>query len=209
MNLEETRHHIEWLGVHDQLGPVGQGWGIEQNAHEFATFLCALPNVRTVLEVGTGYRAGLARFMTEALGWEVTTVDQNVPQTPAPLARQVIGKVVDVVGKIYGQYDLVIIDASHDYHSVKEDTALVASMGQIVMYHDIAGLRGCEGVARYWKEISRDAGWNMRSGYHEVIADGPQAAGIGWIVKSELQHDEPVVVKPVVVEPTKKGGRKR
>jgi len=191
MNYDEIRLQIEQLGVHDQLGSVGSGYGIEHNAHEMATFLCALQNVRTVLEIGTGYRAGLARFMTEHLGWEVTTIDMHHPQTPAPLARQIIGKSADVVGKAYGKYDLVIIDGDHSYEAVKLDAALYASMGGVVMFHDIAGMRSCEGAAQYWKEISRGSDGNMRSGYHECISEGQTAAGVGWLIKSELVPDEP------------------
>ena len=181
MNYEETKSLIEILGVHEQLGPDGQGYGIEHNPHELAKFLCSLPpDIHTVLEIGTGYRAGLARFMTEYLGWDVTTVDINVPQIPAVLARQVIGRSEDVVGKVYGKYDLVIIDADHSYDAVKLDSNLYRNMGQIVMFHDIAGLRRCEGSARYWKEISRGENGRLLKGYHEVMADGNQAAGIGW-----------------------------
>lgn len=212
MNYAETKTLIESLGVHAQLGPEGHGYGIEQNAHELATFLCSLPNIQTVLEIGTGYRAGLARFMTEHLGWEVTTISMHHPQTPAPLARQVIGKSVDVVGKVYGRYDLVIIDGDHTYDAVKLDAALYASMGSVVMFHDIAGLRDCEGSARHWQEISRDTDGNMRRGYHECIAEGQTAAGIGWLIKSEVVAVDPkpeLVKTPVVTGKTPKKTRRR
>lgn len=183
MDYSETKALIEELGVHEQLGPTGQGYGIEHNPHELATFLCALPDIHTVLEIGTGYRAGLSRFMTEHLGWEVTTVDIHRPQTPATKAKQVIGRSEDVVGKVYGKYDLVIIDGDHTYDAVKLDANLYSNMGKIVMFHDIAGLRDCEGSARHWKETSRGKNGKLIKGHHEVIADGEQAAGIGWVTK--------------------------
>jgi hypothetical protein len=184
MTYAEYKALIETLGVHEQLGPAGQGYGIEHNPHELATFLCALPEISTVLEIGTGYRAGLARFMTEHLGWTVTTVDIHHPTTPAPLARQIIGRSDDVVVKVYGKYDLVIIDGDHSYDVVNLDAALYASMGKTVMFHDIAGLRDCAGTDRYWKEISRGKNGKLLKGHHEVIADGDQAAGIGWFSRA-------------------------
>lgn len=182
---EELKTLIENLGVHEQLGPLGAGWGIEHNPHELATLLAALPDVHTVLEIGTGYKAGLSRLMTHHFSWEVVTVDVNRPAVPAPLARQVIGKSIDVTGKVYGKYDLVIIDGDHSYDAVKQDSMLYASMGKVVAYHDIAGLRACEGAARYWKEISRTKGGKLRKGYHECIDDGDTRAGIGWVVNAK------------------------
>jgi protein-L-isoaspartate O-methyltransferase len=181
---EELKELIESLGVHDQLGPTGKGWGIEHNPHELATFLADLPEIRTVLEIGTGYKAGLARLMTEHFGWDVTTIDVNHPVVAAPLARQIIGKSIDVTGKAYGKYDLVIIDGDHSYDAVKQDAKLYASMGKIVAYHDIAGLRACEGAAQYWKEISKTKSGRMRKHHKECVADGDTRAGIGWVVNA-------------------------
>lgn len=78
-------------------------------------------------------------------------------------------------------YDLVIIDGDHTYDAVKADYAAYGPLGRIVMFHDIAGLRDCEGVARLWEEISRTKKGNLRAGFQEVIAEGPYRAGIGWV----------------------------
>lgn|SRR5574341_270854 len=182
MDYNQYRAVIELLGVHPALGPVGQGMNIEQNPHELAVFLSSISPVETVLELGTGYRAGLAHFMTENLKWQVTTVDQHLPQTPAPLALQIVLTTEEALPILKeASYDLVIIDADHTYEAIKRDYEWYADKGRIVMLHDIAGLRDCDGVAQFWREISRTKAGKLRKGFHEVIAEDEYRAGIGWI----------------------------
>lgn len=183
-DYDVLRALIERLGVHPALGSNGEGWGIEQNPHELATFLAALPtDLRTVLEIGTGHKAGLTRFMSECLGWDVTTVDRNPPDAFAPIARQIIGLSQDVVEQARGEYDLVIIDADHSYEAAKRDFELYGSMGRIVMFHDIGGLRDCEGARQLWAEIKESQIDGFSASRHEVIAENGQRAGIGWLMR--------------------------
>lgn len=181
---------IEQLGVHEQLGPTGQGWGIEQNAEELAVFVAAMQalGVQTVLELGTGPQAGLARFMTQRLGWSVVSIDRNGPFTPVPGVTLIIADTAEAIDRLdfmEGQkFDLVIIDADHKYQAIKRDYGLYNPLAaKAVMFHDIAGLRACEGVAKFWQEISRVKSGNLRKGCYEAIVEGPQRAGIGWIEK--------------------------
>jgi hypothetical protein len=173
----EVEGKLEELGVHPQLGPVGRGWGIEQNPWEFGQFISAIWPIESVLEIGTGYRAGLSRFMHSVLGLEVVTVDIKSYSTQTRLSSVeyiVSDKRVDF--KIR-KFDLVLIDGDHSYDAVKADYEWYKKYAsKIVAFHDIAGLRQCDGVAKFWQEVSR----TMRKGYHEVIADGQRAAGIGW-----------------------------
>jgi len=185
MTYQDYRAAIERLGVHPALGPIGAGYGIEQNPHELATFLSLVPTVNKVLEIGTGYRAGLARFMSEFMGWYVTTIDRNIPITPAPLARQITGSSDSraVIEHVRGEYDLVIIDGDHSYAAVRCDFENYQQMGRIVMFHDIVGDRGCEGARDFWELISLNWGnWQFMT-RHEVVAQGEQRAGIGWLVR--------------------------
>lgn len=184
MNYDELRAIIERAGVHPLLGPEGAGYGIEQNPHELATFLAALPDdIHTVLEIGTGHKAGLARFMREVMMWRVTCVDRNAPVNLPIGVRFFCANSADAVELVRGEYDLVIIDASHDYESASRDYANYAPMGRIVMLHDIAGLRDCEGVEKFWNEIAYKKAGTLKKGYYEVKDKGPQRAGIGWVVK--------------------------
>lgn len=189
LDYPALRVAIEQCGVHPALGSTGDGWGIEQNPHELATFLAMTSqyNIKTVLEIGTGHRAGLSRFMTEILGWDVTTIDVKMPDTPAPLARQIVAPPRSkwALRTLEGKYDLVIIDGDHAYESAKYDYEHYAPMGHIVMFHDIAGLRDCEGVLLFWDEIKhRDDGALQSYDRHEVIDNSEQRAGIGWIVRA-------------------------
>jgi predicted O-methyltransferase YrrM len=183
VNYHELRGVIEALGVHPVLGPVGQGYNIEQNPLELATLLSSIPAPQTVLEIGTGYRAGLARFLSEHLGCQVTTVDRWEPQTPAPSARQLIGlaETEAIVEQVRGEYDLVVIDADHTYEATRQNYERYAEMGRVVMLHDIAGLRDCEGVAQFWQEISRTKKGHLRQNFHEVMDDTEFRAGLGWV----------------------------
>lgn len=186
MEYDLLKYHVDVCGCHEQLGPYGTGWGIEQNPYELATFLSSIELPKTVLELGTGYRAGMARFLTEILGCQVITVNLFQPATPAPLARQVIGRTADIVEQVRGEYDLVIIDADHSYESVREDFERFYPMAKVVMIHDIAGYRDCEGAHQFWWEIAYNELRELKPGYYNVLDDNGYGAGIGWIVKSEL-----------------------
>lgn len=183
LSYDDYHALIEVCGVHNLLGVTGAGWNIEQNPHELATFLSSvqLPPSSTVLEIGTGYRAGLARFMTEILGWDVTTIDIRPPDTPAAFARQLVGRSDEVVEIIRAAYDLVIIDGDHHYEAVKQDFELYSSMGAVVMFHDIEGLRDCEGVAQFWGELRTTRLPDFHNARYTAIDEGDQRAGIGWL----------------------------
>jgi hypothetical protein len=176
----ELKQLIERRGVHTVFGEPGESnWFIEQNAHELATFLVAMQElgVQSVLEIGTGWRAGLARFLANDMGWRVVSMDKNQPVNPAPNVQFLMGRSEILRPLFDGQtFDLVIIDADHSYEAVKRDYEMYAALAdKAVMFHDIAGLRDCEGAARFWNEIKSDLDG------HEIIADGDQRSGIGWI----------------------------
>ena len=63
-SYDELLALITRRGVHTVFGDYGEGWFIEQNADELARFLVAMQElgVESVLEIGTGWRAGLAEF---------------------------------------------------------------------------------------------------------------------------------------------------
>lgn len=185
MNYAALRALIEQRGCHVLLGPMGEGFGIEQNPHELATFLSSIPTPKTVLEVGTGYKAGLSRFLCYDMGCKVTTVDiQDYGHAARyPEIEFVILEWGGVEYPVFrDRFDLVIIDGDHRYESVKFDLEYYGRYAaQILMFHDIEGLRDCEGVAQWWKEIKGDwlLGFSVRR--FEAIDDGETRAGIGWL----------------------------
>jgi hypothetical protein len=209
-------------GVHAVFGDYGEGWGIEQHPAELAEFLTHMQQlgVTSVLEVGTGYKAGLARFLHDDLGWTVTSVDiQNYGHAfggfqflhPDDFTYDAA---FDVPAE---QFDLVLLDADHSYDGVKDQHEYYAPYAtKVIAFHDIAGLRDCEGVRDYWDEVAC-AGKTLKLGYYELIADGDQRGGIGYVVLAEVNAaPEPVAEAPAVVEkppakpkPTRKPAAKK
>lgn len=174
----ELKALIEKCGVHEQLGPAGKGYGIEQNPHELATFLVRMQElgVQSVLEIGTGYKAGLARFLAHEMGWKVTTVDINDYGHSFEGIEFIVSNNPRKLSHSY--YDLVFIDGDHDYDSVRKDFEAYAPIkAKVMAFHDIMGDRDCEGALRFW--------WELRvSGLDDLYAisdNPPQRAGIGWI----------------------------
>lgn len=173
-SYDELKALIEKRGVHAEFGDAGEGWGIEQNPHELATFLVRMQElgVQSVLEIGTGYKGGLSRFLAHDMEWSVTTYDiQNY------------GHVFEGVHYITGGYptidqrfDLVFIDGDHSYDAVKFDFHMYTKVAGMIAFHDIAGLRGCEGSAKFWDELTHDVGQFC----YAVIASEKQS-GIGWV----------------------------
>lgn len=193
----ELKALIETCGVHEQLGPAGKGYGIEQNPHELATFLVRMQElgVQSVLEIGTGYKAGLARFLAHRMKWQVTTLDIHNYGHPYPDIRFFIltddgqtwthlegkGYTRHSIASIqkYSHYDLVFIDGAHDYDSVKHDYETYGGLAtKSIAFHDIAGLRDCEGAQKFWWELPFK-GIGQKNLW--IIDEEPQCAGIGWI----------------------------
>ena len=215
---------IKEAGVHPALGEYGAGWSIEQNPHELAVFLHAMQTlgVRSCLELGTGAYGGLARFMIERMNWQVWSVDKNAPHY-YPGAGVFTQLTTEEARKHFhiDQFDLVFIDADHSFDAVKIDYAVYGDVARLAVgFHDIAGLRDCEGSKRFWDAISRSIirlrgewvheayldngkpiprqyGAPIYSGFYEVIENSPQKAGIGWIVKSEVDTVTTVTVDPI------------
>lgn len=180
----ELKALIEKCGVHPQLGPVGDGMNVEQNPHELATFLVRMQElgVSSVLEIGTGYKAGLARFLAHEMGWQVTTVDvQDYGHTFEGIEFITPNNPhyqTDRRG-LLRSWDLVFIDADHSYNMVKLDYDLNKDFAtKAIAFHDIAGLRDCEGARDFWIYVM---GCNPVEQIRQEIDDSDQRAGIGWI----------------------------
>lgn len=179
-SYDELKALIERRGVHAEFGDAGEGWGIEQNPHELATFLVRMQElgVQSVLEIGTGYKGGLSRFLVADMGWQVTSVDVQDYGHTFEGVEYVIPTYDTMIEHWINTVDLVFVDGDHNYKSVKNDYAeYVMYASKVIAFHDIAGLRDCEGVAQLWREFRRAY---KDSEMKSVIASAKQS-GIGWI----------------------------
>lgn len=184
-SFDELKALITQRGVHAEFGEPGENFGIEQNSFELATFLVRMQElgVTSCLEIGTGYKGGLSRFLAADMGWQVTTYDiKNY------------GHVFEGVHYVVGDgrwwldrdawFDLVFIDGDHSYQSVHDDYYDYAFHARLaVAFHDALGLRGCEGVNQFWEEIAlEDNERGLLKLNHRFVIDGKgNRAGIGWI----------------------------
>lgn len=183
MNFNDLQAEIERYGVHPVFGGSGEldAW-IEQNPHEIATFLVAMQElgVNSILEIGTGWKGGLSRFLNAELEWGVVTVDVQDYGHAYRGVQYVIAPDEKLTFKPE-YFDLVLIDANHAYESVRADWEHYAPFAsKAIALHDIAGLRDCEGVAQFWYELAYQGDDTLHDGYYEVIAEGDTRGGIGW-----------------------------
>lgn len=176
--FDELQALIIRRGVHAEFGDAGEGFGIEQSPYELAIFLKWLQalDVQSCLEIGTGYKGGLSRFLAADMGWRVRTVDV------VDYGHKFKGVEYVVLGREryrnqLDSFDLVFIDGAHDYNSVMHDYSHYKDLAfKAIAFHDIMGLRGCEGVRQFWSELVAD----LHKDSHWTIAP-EKAAGIGWI----------------------------
>lgn len=182
-SYDELKALIEQRGVHPEFGAAGEGWAIEQNPHELTTFLVRMQElgVQSVLEIGTGYKGGLSRFLAQDMGWDVTTVDiKNYGHVFEGVHYVIIPPGGERYPHFDRDFDLVFIDGGHSYDQVRSDkTVFGFHAKKVIAFHDILGFRDCKGVQRFWEELLLTEFGNAAD-----VATSPDvrtASGIGWI----------------------------
>ena len=189
MNPYYQRDHYyraaQAIGVHPILDPEGKnasGQIIEQNPHELAECCAWLKDrqVERYLEIGLG-SGGLMRFMDEVYGMEML-YGADIREVPTPARAQVYTGDTHKLSfrewcKPLPRLDLVWIDADHRYESVCIDySAAFLMRPRFMAFHDICGLRDCEGAAEFWRQIKNIYPGNCVEFIH---TDHPTRAGIG------------------------------
>lgn len=182
---------IQDCGVTEGMGDAGRLYDIQQHPVELARFLAEMDKrgVYTVLELGTGRKGGLARFMAEYMGWKVTSVDIVRPE-PMPVSEFYCMTTEQAFERLKDRrFDLIIIDADHTYEAVVADYILYRGMGCIIAFHDVQpGWQFGEGAGQFWQELIADT--TLR--YGEFFEPG--GPGIGIIETGEFAAP----VKPLI-----------
>ena len=163
---------LHWaLGGNDFTG------GLEQNAYELEKFceFIKTKNIKSYTEIGIA--AGLLlRFMKDEMNLNVfgITYEERESHIGLPVFY---GKSQDQeVVKIASFSDLYFIDADHSYEAVKSDFNNYKGKCTYMAFHDILGLRSCEGAKVFWDELkSQYEYWEF------ICPDINIASGIGVI----------------------------
>lgn len=177
---EEIYQDIVRRGWLPALGGCG---AIEQDPIELTLFVDFILHhgVHNYLEVGTS-RGGLINFMISYC--KLDGYGMNLFEPEWRKDRVFVGDCTSPealkFADDHGPFDLVFIDADHKYESVSRDTDLYQPKAKkFVAFHDICGLRDCEGAKRHWEET------HQKHTYFEFInLENP--VGIGLIVKDPV-----------------------
>ena len=123
---------------------------------------------RNILELGS-YRGDTARLIAENTGDDVAICAVDIDERhgsayrDAEIARRIVRKTGSISMKLFGheKYDLIFVDANHDFASVMNDTEvafqLLADQG-VILWHDYAldayfhGLNGVPEALKIFSE---------------------------------------------------------
>lgn len=164
---------LHWaLGGNDYTG------GLEQNETELIEFCKFIDNnhIKTYTEIGIA--AGfLLKFMQNDMGLTVfgVTYEQRDTHIGLPV---IYGKSqdIDIISKT-PHSDMYFIDADHSYEAVLQDYQNYKGKCKYMAFHDILGLRSCDGVRILWEDLKI-----KYANYWEFInLDNSIASGIGVI----------------------------
>ena len=140
--------------VHSMLGGKVYMAGMQQNPRELNYFLNFLvdKNIKSYVEIGLG-QGYLLRFITEEL--KLTTTGIEIHQDEKHFGLNIIYGSSDDPSTIAQapEADLYFIDGDHSYSMVSKDFFNYKDKCTYMAFHDVLGMRNCEGVGAFWKEL--------------------------------------------------------
>lgn len=180
---------------HHALGGTATDGGLEQNEQELLMLTDFIKRKRIASFLEIGLAAGhLQRYMME-LGLQCFGVTPNKRDTHEGLVvvygfsqhehviksvQKLIARITPFKNKPDALFDLIFVDGDHTYEAVRADYRNYKDMCRYMAFHDILGLRNCQGVAKLWSELK------SKHKYLEFIADNKEhASGIGVIILGE------------------------
>ena len=189
-NYEEIANKYSY---HHALGGNDTSGGLEQNKVEMLMF-CGLlqeKKIKTILEIGLA-QGHFSKFLEEC-GLEVTGITKD--ETLLRYKPTVIWIGDSKKYTQIGEFDLVFVDGDHSYEGVKADYERYKGKCKFMAFHDILGLRDCEGVRKLWHEV-------RGKDFVQFIDPGDRnaASGIGVI---EIKKEKKVVPQPPKSKPPK------
>lgn len=163
---------LHWaLGGNDFTG------GLEQNEYELIKLCEFIDNtgIKTYVEVGIA--AGfLLKFMQNDMGLSVFGITYEKRDTHIGIPV-IYGKSqdLDIIQKA-PVADMYFIDGDHSYECVKQDYENYKHNCKYMAFHDILGLRSCDGVRILWEQLkNKYKYWEFCNSDHNI------ASGIGII----------------------------
>lgn len=175
MSLKYPTHYV--------LGGTAMDGGLEQNEYELSELVSFMSknSIRSFLEIGIA-KGDLQRYMKD-LGLDVFGITPDKLESHKGLTvwygksqDRDIQILVEAAIAPNKQFDMIFVDGDHSYAAVQSDYWMYKPLCKFMAFHDILGLRDCEGVKRLWNEIK------YKYQYTEIIAnDKKYASGIGII----------------------------
>lgn len=187
---------VRTWGANDAERPYG--FDMQQHPEELADLLLAIHeaaagDVPRVFEVGTGSSAGTARFMTEVLGWHVTSIDIREPNYAPRGAWQFIledAAALDPNTVAESNFTAILIDGDHRAEATQAAWDLLKPLAPLVALHDIAenAIAG-SGPGDVWQSAAYTKAGNLRKHYHAAIAPDSRL-GWGWYLSPRASEGE-------------------
>jgi len=176
---ENYKEIADRYSYHWALGGSDWSGGLEQNKNELLFFCDWMQKnkIKSIIEIGLA-QGFFSKFLEE-IGIDVLGVTDREDLLKHKPKKLFIGKSAEFAKDIPNA-DLVFVDGDHSYKGVKADYEAYKGKCKYIAFHDILGLRDCEGVKKFWLELT------AITKYQFVDQNRNYASGIGVVEVSEI-----------------------